>query len=866
MSTTMDLHLQPFDALTASTASIVVPDAAALRVLNAALDLHGRAAGVPAWRPPTVRTLPAVLAQGFERAQLAGRGPALDFVLSPEQELALWAAVIADDELLDIDAPEAAAMAAREAWRGLHAWHLAWPPPPALINDDVAAFQRWASHYMERCRELRVTDHARLLAAGGEPVAAAVLAHGFLAPPPALAALLPGQQHAVTADATHFVAHAYADREQELYAALTWAEREERTHGGRVVVAIDSLREDQDLVLRCVRDVFGATDAVHLSARTPLSRDPRIATALALLEFTQLTRWDALSTLLRSPNLAGAAIERGARARADAALRSLNRYELPFSVVRDHLRLPAHACPQLLSLLEQLLALQSGRARRQPLVRWLEYFERVLALAAWPGEAPLSVDTLDLQRDWGEVCDRLQRLDGVLAPHTAAEALARLRRLLHESSPRSGAASCGVFVLTPLEAALIAPTALWLAGCESSAFVTGTRPTPCLPLALQRAAGMPGADAGRELARARVLVGALAAGTGRRIASYRAGDGELIYSPSPLVPGLRGLAVAPPSRFVPARWRQPAPRVEQINDDYGPPPAPMLRGGAGVLAAQAACPFRAFARYRLAVRPPDEPRPGLSALAKGNAVHRALARLWAGLSSQAELRAQGAAARAARIADAIAQALPQVSAPTALEAAVLEVERERLQALLERWLDEELKRTPFTVVAIEDARQVQFDALELRVRLDRVDRLDDGSEMIVDYKTGRCSKNDWLPPRMNEPQLPFYAVASESPDTRAIAYGRVDSAKPEWITSLYEDEQQWAALRATWAADLSVLAAEIKAGLAVPNPKRGSQTCRVCEFDLMCRVREFVRLGADDDDRDSNDQGEGEDEYGHERE
>ena len=857
----MDLHLQPFDALTASSASIVVPDGAALQVLNAALDLHGRASGVAAWRPPMARTLATLLAQRFEHAQLAGRAPALDFVLSSEQELALWAAVIADDELLDIDAPEAVAMAARDAWRGLHAWHLAWPPPPGLVNDDVAAFQRWASHYMERCRELRVTDHARLLASSGEPLADAVLAHGFLAPPPAVAALLPSPQRAVTADAARFVAHAYADREQELYAALVWAQREERAHGGRVVVAIDSLRDDQDLVLRCVRDVFVATDAVHVSASTPLSRDPRIATALALLEFAQLTRWDALSTLLRSPNLVGAASERGARARADAALRSLNRYELPFSVVRDHLRLPAHGCPQLLSLLEQLLALQSGRARRQPLVRWLEYFERALALAAWPGEAPLAIDTLGVQRDWGEVCDRLQRLDGVLAPHTGGEALARLRRLLHASSPRHGAAHCGVFILTPLEAALTAPTALWLAACESSAFVTGARPTPCLPLAVQRAAGMPGADAARELARARVLVGALAAGTGTRIASYRAGDGELIYSPSPLLPGLRGVAVAPPSRFVPAHWRQAAPRVELINDDYGPPPAPLLRGGAGVLAAQAACPFRAFARYRLAVRPPAEPRPGLSALDKGNAVHRALARLWAGLSSQAELRALDAAARAARIADAIAPALPQVSAPTALEAAVLEVERARLQAVLERWLDEELQRTPFTVVAVEDARQVQFGDLEFRVRVDRVDRLDDGSEMIVDYKTGRCSSNDWLPPRMNEPQLPFYAVTSESPDTRAIAYGRVDSAKPEWITSLYQDEQQWAALRTTWAADLSLLAAEIKAGLAVPNPKRGSQTCRVCEFDLMCRVREFVRRDADDDS-DGNDYGEDE----HERE
>ncbi len=852
----MDLHLQSFDALSASATNIVVPDGMALRVLNAALDLKVRAAGVEVWRPPSVRTLPAVLAQRFEHGQLAGRGPAFDFVLSPEQELALWAAVVADDETLDIDAPEAPAMAAREAWYGLHAWHLVWPPSPALINDDVAAFQRWIAHYLERCRELRVTDHARLLSSAAEPLAGRMLAHGFLAPAPAVAALLPSQPRPAQADAARFAAHAYADREQELYAALAWAQAEEDVHGGRVVVALDSLREDQDLVLRCVRDVFGAVDAVHLSARTPLSRDPRIATALALLEFSQLTRWDALSILLRSPSITGAVVERGARARADAALRSLNRYELPFNVVREQLRVPAQACPQLLTLLEQLFALQSGRPRRQPLVRWLEHFERALALAGWPGDAPLSVDTLRLQRDLSEVCDRLQRLDGVLPAHTVGEALARLRRLLHDSSPRSAAAKRGVFVITPLEAALIAPTALWLAGCESSAFVNGARPSPCLPLAMQRAAVMPGADAARELVRARHLIGALAAGSGTRIASYRAGDGELIYSPSPLLPALHGQPVVQPSRFVPTRWRQAAPRFEQVNDDYGPPPAQTLRGGTGVLAAQAACPFRAYARHRLAVRPPDEPRPGLRALDKGNAVHRALARLWEEIGSQAALRALGVAGRAARVAAAVGLSLPTVPSPTALERAVQEVERARLQALLERWLEEELKRTPFTVVAIEDPRQVRLGDLEFRVRLDRVDRLDDGSEMIVDYKTGRCTTSDWLPPRMNEPQLPFYAVAGESSHTRAIAYGRVDSVKPEWLISPYEDEAQWAAQCAAWAADLAILAEEIAVGLAIVKPKRGGQTCRLCEFSLLCRVREFARLGVEDDDTDMTANGE----------
>ena len=847
----MDLHLHTFDALCATDARIVVPDGAALRVLNIALDQQSRTRGARAWRPAAVQTLPAVLAQRFETEQRQGRVTDADFVLSAEQELALWGSVVSADETLAIDAPDALAVAARDAWRGLHAWRLPWPPPAALINDDVAAFQRWSAHYLERCRALRVTDQARLLAAGGALPSVACLAHGFLAPAPAVAACLPAPPARPTPTAA-YTARAFADREQELYAALTWA-RDASAHSARVVVALDSLREDQDLVLRCVRDVFGAVAAVHVSARLPLSRDPRIATALAILEFTPLTRWDTLSTLLRSPSILGATLERGARARADAALRALHRYELPLSVVHEYLRRPAHAAPQLATLLEQLLAMQAARPRRQSLLGWLEYFERALALAGWPGEPPLSADTLALQRDWGEVCDRLQRLDGVLPAHSASAALARLRRLLNDSTPRTDAAPSGVFVVTPQEAALLAPRALWLAGCESSAFVTGARASPCLPLALQRAAGMPGADAGRDLARARAVLGVLVAGAGTQIASYRAGDGELVYSPSPLLPALHDAVVAAPERFIPAHWRQPAPRFESLNDGYGPPPAQAVRGGTGVLAAQAACPFRAYARHRLVAVAPDEPGPGLSALDKGNAVHRALAALWSALDSQAALAALSSDERTARIAAAVAQALPKPPAPTPLERAVLAIEGPRLVALLERWLALELTRAPFSVVAVEAARQVQLGALEFRVRIDRIDRSAAQHEIIIDYKTGKCTRRDWEPPRMNEPQLPFYALAAGADPCRAIAYGHVDSVKPAWLASADEGEAQWTAQCARWGADLALLANEIAAGLAQVAPKHGSQTCRLCEFDLLCRVREVLPPSVDEGAHDNGD-------------
>src|SRR5690606_29695479 len=129
-------------------------------------------------------------------------------------------------------------------------------------------------------------------------------------------------------------------------------------------------------------------------------------------------------------------------------------------------------------------------------------------------------------------------------------------------------------------------------------------------------------------------------------------------------------------------------------------------------------------------------------------------------------------ARQSLIEHSIAAVWPPPAAATAIERKVHAVETARLARLLAAWLDFELTREPFTVVAVEEPMAAELDGLPLRTRIDRIDRLADGTVMIIDYKTGRCRDADWRPPRMNEPQLPAYAVLRDAPDTAAIAFAR----------------------------------------------------------------------------------------------
>ena len=111
----------------------------------------------------------------------------------------------------------------------------------------------------------------------------------------------------------------------------------------------------------------------------------------------------------------------------------------------------------------------------------------------------------------------------------------------------------------------------------------------------------------------------------------------------------------------------------------------------------------------------------------------------------------------------------------------------------------------------------------------------------------------WLGPRPAEPQLPLYLVATQ-PDACAVAFARVRAGEQRFI-ALADDETvlpgaktdwkdhhaDWAALVASWDAELTQLARDFASGRAVVDPVRLAQTCRYCSLGAVCRLNE--RLG-----------------------
>src|SRR5471030_421944 len=88
------------------------------------------------------------------------------------------------------------------------------------------------------------------------------------------------------------------------------------------------------------------------------------------------------------------------------------------------------------------------------------------------------------------------------------------------------------------------------------------------------------------------------------------------------------------------------------------------------------------------------------------------------------------------------------------------------------WLHLETTRPPFEVIQPEGERRGELKGVRFRVRIDRIDRLADGREVIVDYNTGSPSVHSWDTERPEEPQLPLYSTMHEAP-LAGVLFGQV---------------------------------------------------------------------------------------------
>jgi len=288
-----------------------------------------------------------------------------------------------------------------------------------------------------------------------------------------------------------------------------------------------------------------------------------------------------------------------------------------------------------------------------------------------------------------------------------------------------------------------------------------------------------------------------------------------------------------------------------------------VSGGGGVLTAQSLCPFKAFARYRLAARALEVPEPGLTALELGELIHAVLEEFWKKYLSSAQLAGLGEQNRkseVAKIASLVVEKAANGAKKHRFTRSSQQMITDHLTVLIDSWLQfEKEQRLPFTVKEQEESKSIVVGGLKLQVRMDRVDQLVAGGKIIIDYKSGNATTTDWFGERPRSPQLPLYSLGDGAADVDAVAFAKVGRknrsfagvAKVENVLpalkpwSKFPDtkkEATWDELFGEWEKVLNKLGSSFRTGEAVPDPLK--QACDLCDLLELCRYHES---GGDDD-------------------
>jgi len=901
------------DEISAARSTIVTgSDRLARRLHERVADAY-LAAGRSAWERPDILPVGAFWRRLAVELQQDPALPLAQRRLLPRHAVQCrWEALVAESFA---DAPllqaNGAARTALDAWQLCRTWLL---DPAVLANDpleETRLLAEWGRRFEQECADRALLPEYALpeavLAALEQSASArahlpdSVQLAGFMELSPleahrweALRALGVDIRSVETpaADAGVRVLPC-SDVRAEMAAVATWVREQIALSSSqgitpRIGIIVPDLAGRRAALKRvltetlCPERVADFSDAplpFNFSLGEPLAERALVADALIALRLARRrVEFVDAARLCRSPYF-GADIEFAARLQLEAVMRH-NGYaefslgDFRFLADREH-------CPQFADALQAFQQAVRENDDDVPPSAWARRFSHWLELLGWCRFRSLDSAEYQTRVAFNELLARLGELDVVLGACSRNVAFTWLNRLATETPFQPRAADAPVQVLGLLEATGMPFDAVWVMGLTDDVLPAAPRPNPFLPIEIQRVKNLPQSSAARELKFAQDIFDGLRRAAPLINCSYPVREKDADLGPSPLLRE-HELHVPPELQASPARQWFRSATLENIQDMRGPVHAPgAARGGTALLQDQSHCPFRAFAIHRLHAGDWPTPQPGPDALIRGLVTHRVLEKLWTRWRTHAQLQAtHDAGALEATVRATVGEVLDdnRKKMHHRWTDSLHAIETRRLTNVLMRWFEQvELPRADFDVIEIEGLgidgsetrTHVQAGPLELTGKLDRVDRLPDGSELIIDYKSGEApGKNDFFGERPRAPQLPAYLVARRQagkPTAAGIAVASLktgseklqgvmrvdgDAKRDPGITGLVNVAKtrqvgDWEEAVEFWERRINALGTAFANGEADVDPLRGA--CDYCHLATLCRIDELARDTVEED-------------------
>jgi probable DNA repair protein len=504
-------------------------------------------------------------------------------------------------------------------------------------------------------------------------------------------------------------------------------------------------------------------------------------------------------------------------------------------------------------------------AEKQPALGWAALIPRIMKEAGWPGQSPMASASFQALDHWAkniEECGTLGYDEQTLSWPVFHSALARqLENTLF--TPESQGAH--IVVTGAVQSGGLSADGIWFLGAEEDTWPLNGTVHPFLPNFLQKEHCMPHSSTELDSELSQIVTARLVHSTAEICFSHAALRSKADANPSRLAIQYAGDPVRLPSYLVPVPSPLPSARLFEDGSQVPFTPA-KVTGGSSTLTLQSQCAFKAFATARLAAQSWDAAETGLNPRQRGELVHAILNSAWGGPTTNGWqtsdelatlLSAEGTDGVEKFVAGHVQSVLQLKLSPKLRErmpGRYLQIEEKRLVQLITEWLLYEATRARFVVGRVEAKTAVTIAGLEFDLRLDRLDTLEDGTKLVVDYKTGAASPSKWELPRPEDVQLPIYsafAVEQEACGGLVFASLRTGelafSGKVRQSVALLPNLSRASSLVKNpltnehleeWRSAVEQLARDFISGRAIVNPRDSTTTCEHCTLKSLCRIED----------------------------
>jgi ATP-dependent helicase/nuclease subunit B len=856
----------------------------AARALQAEFHRSRRAEGISAWPSPAIVDWNSFVGDAWQEFALDSR-----LLLNPAQEQQIWSEIIHSDQHLPTTLP---ASVRRLAAMAMEAHDLLSSYAPRYLNEsaregwdqDTGAFSQWLAEFDQYCRRNQLISRGRMArelisVLQKDPSARPPLRlEGFDRILPVQHSLAdawgPNQRIEATTPAANAAFYSVRDSQSELETCAWWCYQQlQADSDSRLLVVTQEIAQRRGEMERAFLrfNPPGASPLFELSLGVPLSQTPLTRSALLLLRWLSGALSENELDWLFASGHAASPDETGALQAGMRRLRSRDLQRAQWSLdgllreMTGNAAPPPHWVRRIREAQHSLAA-----SERQYHIDWADKVSRLLELIGWPAAPAQTSSDFQALRRWQHVLDLAGSLGFTGQRVSWRDFLTELENAAEETLYAPESTDAPIQIVGPAESAGLSADAIWFLGADEDSWPAVAPMHPFLPPHVQREAGMPHSSDARDWELSDAITRRLIASAPVIHFSFAEQKDDVETRSSRLITRIAG---AP--QLLPANL-EPPPHHSSLSVEYSDSsrvsyPLTTLKGGAGVLSSQSQCAFKAFAGARLAAKTWDAAEVGLSQKQRGQILHAVLHSVWSGkrpgIRSYADLIAikDLTGFVRAHVKEALPSALPP-GIHEQMPPMYLELEETRLVRLVTGWLEFERTRLPFTVEETEADRPMTIAGLSMNLRLDRVDRLNNGSKLVIDYKTGSVDPRSWDLPRPDDVQLPLYKVfglepiqpllfeSIVGPATGGLVFAKVrtgdngfagrvvnalETIKPDLnansalvkrpLTTKQEDD---------WKEAIERLVDDFIHGRAEVDPRDYPKTCERCCLHAVCRIQE----------------------------